>query len=80
MTMLLAAGSGVASACPMCKSALETDSRLPQAYQTSILFMLSVPTAIFSAITWGLVIIARRESQQLEEMNAPQANDDSSST
>ena len=40
--------SGIAQACPSCKSANESDDRRPQAYMASILFMLAMPAAIFA--------------------------------
>lgn len=33
----------VATACPMCKAAAESDPKLPTAFLTSILFMLAMP-------------------------------------
>lgn len=33
----------VASACPMCKAAAESDPKLPNAFMASILFMLAMP-------------------------------------
>jgi len=58
--------TGTVMACPMCKAALEEDSRLPNAYQTSILFMLSVPGTIFTTLGVGLVMLGRREAKALE--------------
>jgi len=58
--------TGTVMACPMCKAALEEDSRLPNAYQTSILFMLSVPGMIFTTLGVGLVMLGRREAKALE--------------
>ncbi len=46
--------SGTAEACPSCKNANATDSRLPLAYQASILFMLSVPAVMCSVLGFGL--------------------------
>ncbi len=40
-----------ASACPMCKLANETDSRLPMAYMYSILFMLGMPATVLSGFS-----------------------------
>lgn len=48
-------------ACPMCKAAVAEDRRLPQAFQTSILFMLSVPAALCGSIVVGMVRLVRRE-------------------
>lgn len=63
---VLALTAESAMACPMCKAALEEDSRLPNAYQTSILFMLSVPGMIFTTLGVGLVMLGRREAKALE--------------
>ena len=41
-------------ACPSCKTANATDSRLPMAYQFSILFMLTVPALMVTGLGVGL--------------------------
>jgi hypothetical protein len=57
-----------ASACPMCKLANESDSRLPQAYMYSILFMMGMPAAIFSGFSVGFWRLSRKAARlQLQE-------------
>ncbi|MDA0835079.1 MAG: hypothetical protein O2955_04850 [Planctomycetota bacterium] len=58
-----------ASACPMCKSANETQSELPRAYQYSILFMLAMPATIFTGIGVGLYRMSKREAEVAERMD-----------
>lgn len=53
--------SSSAEACPSCKTANATDSRLPLAYQASILFMLGVPTVMCSAL--GLALYRLNKAQ-----------------
>lgn len=43
-----------ADACPGCRNVNEKDKHLPMAYQTSILFMLSVPMSLIGGIVFGL--------------------------
>ncbi len=59
-------GMSPANACPMCKAALEEDDMKPMAYQTSILFMLSMPMAIFGTIGLVLVRVNRNETLALQ--------------
>lgn len=59
--------SGTAEACPSCKAANATDSRLPLAYQASILFMLGVPTVLGSV---GGVMLYRLNKAQVAAMEA----------
>lgn len=61
-----------AAACPMCKAALEEDDVQPMAYQTSILFMLSMPMGIFGTIALVLTVLNRKELAALNgtEMTA----------
>ena len=47
VALLVLLPSGSASACPMCAETAASDPLLPQAYMTSILFMLAVPFAMF---------------------------------
>lgn len=56
-----------AMACPMCKAAAEEDDLKPRAYMYSIIFMLVVPGTLFSGITVGLVVMGRREAEDLRE-------------
>lgn len=59
--------SGTAEACPSCKAANATDSRLPMAYQASILFMLGVPTVMCSVLG---VMLYRLNKAQVAAMEA----------
>jgi len=54
-----------ASACPMCKAALDGDDARPRAYMISILFMLSVPLCLFSGLGYGLWRLSREEVERL---------------
>lgn len=44
-----------ADACPGCRNVNEKDKHLPMAYQTSILFMLSVPMSLIGGIVFRVV-------------------------
>ncbi|MDB5391219.1 MAG: hypothetical protein JWM11_6865 [Planctomycetaceae bacterium] len=55
--------AGTADACPSCKNANATDSRLPLAYQASILFMLAVPTTLVSIL--GVMLYRLNKAQVL---------------
>lgn len=59
--------SGTAEACPSCKNANATDTRLPMAYQASILFMLGVPTVMVSVFG---VMLYRLNKAQVAAMEA----------
>lgn len=63
-TMFLCASE--ASACPMCKLALETDDPQPRAYMFSILFMLGMIGSMFAGVTGLLIWLSRRERLVLE--------------
>lgn len=54
----------VADACPMCRTANETDDNLPRAYMYSILFMLFMPAMIFTGFG---VMFYRLSKQQAEQ-------------
>lgn len=58
--------SGTAEACPSCKNANATDTRLPLAYQASILFMLGVPTVMVSAFGVMLYRLNRAQVRAME--------------
>lgn len=58
-----------ASACPMCKAALEEDDARPKAYMYSIIFMLSVPAVMVAGMTGLLFKLSRSEQRVLEEAN-----------
>jgi len=55
-----------ASACPMCKTANETDSALPKAYMLSILFMLAMPATIVSTLGVSLYRMTKRENEYID--------------
>jgi hypothetical protein len=52
-------------ACPMCKYALETDAPEPKAYMISILFMMGMISALFSAVGVLLWWVAKQEKMAL---------------
>lgn len=54
-------------ACPMCKAANEEDDSKPKAYMYSILFMLTVPAALVSGVTFGLFKMSRNEADALRD-------------
>jgi hypothetical protein len=56
-----------ASACPMCKLANESDSRLPRAYMYSILFMLGMPMTVLSGFGIGFWRLSRKAAQLQRE-------------
>jgi len=57
----------VASACPLCKYALESDPNEPTAYMISILFMMGTISALFFAVTGLLWWITRLERKKLTD-------------
>ncbi|MEZ6044441.1 MAG: hypothetical protein R3C11_02425 [Planctomycetaceae bacterium] len=58
----------VASACPMCKQANETDQALPRAYMYSILFMISMPALIFTGFGVKVYQLTKeRDQEQIED-------------
>jgi hypothetical protein len=56
-----------ASACPMCKLANESDSRLPTAYMYSILFMLGMPATVLSGFGIGFWRLSRQAARMQQE-------------
>ncbi|MCA9091859.1 MAG: hypothetical protein KDA68_00100 [Planctomycetaceae bacterium] len=54
-------------ACPSCREANSTHKNLPLAYQTSILFMLSVPMMIFSGFGIGLYRLNKAQEAAVAE-------------
>ncbi|MAT16896.1 MAG: hypothetical protein CMJ46_16675 [Planctomyces sp.] len=54
----------VASACPMCKEANETESALPKAYMYSILFMISMPAIIFTGFGVKFYQLTRERDEE----------------
>ncbi len=74
MSVLLGSGmfSGTAEACPSCKNANAVDTRLPLAYQASILFMLGVPTVMCSIFG---VMLYRLNKAQVRAMEAFETGD-----
>jgi len=59
--------AGEVRACPSCKAANATDANLPRAYQTSIIFMLSVPMVIFSGFGIGLYRLNKAQEAAVAE-------------
>jgi hypothetical protein len=55
-----------ASACPMCKMALETDDPAPRAYMMSILFMMGMIGGIFAGMIGFLYWLSRNERAALD--------------
>ena len=64
---LSAPAASTALACPMCKAANEEDDAKPKAYMYSILFMLTVPAALVSGVTFGLFKMSRNEADALRD-------------
>ncbi len=58
--------SNTAEACPSCKNANATDSRLPLAYQASILFMLGVPAVMCSVLGIGLYRLNKAQEAAMQ--------------
>jgi len=51
-------------ACPGCKTANETESRRPQAYMMSILFMLGMPATIVTGFGFAFYRMSRQSPEQ----------------
>ena len=66
VVLLLGLGVSSAQACPSCKAANETDSRLPKAYMYSILFMLGVPVTMVTGFGIGFYRLSKRQREALE--------------
>lgn len=64
---LSAPAASTALACPMCKAANEEDDAKPKAYMYSILFMLTVPAALVSGVTFSLFKMSRNEAEALRD-------------
>lgn len=60
-----------APACPMCSQANETEDKRPQAYQASILFMMSMPAIIAASFGVGLYRLSRKAAAQNAEFGDP---------
>lgn len=60
---ILSLNPGTADACPSCKAANATDSRLPLAYQASILFMLGVPATLVTSL--GVMLYRLNKAQEI---------------
>ncbi|QDU82858.1 hypothetical protein Pla110_46210 [Polystyrenella longa] len=57
----------MASACPMCKEANETENALPRAYMYSILFMIAMPATIFTGLGWKFYRLTQERDDELPE-------------
>ena len=64
--LTLGPAADVAQACPSCKTANETDSRRPQAYMYSILFMISMPAIVLTGFSIGFYRMSRRQRTALD--------------
>jgi hypothetical protein len=61
----------VATACPLCKEANETNPALPRAYMYSILFMLAVPATVLTGFGIGFYRLSKAaQNAQVDEMPA----------
>lgn len=60
------AGVNTASACPMCKLALETDDPQPKAYMVSILFMMGTIFTLFGVVASFVWWVTKQERRALE--------------
>ncbi len=60
----LVAAPSVATACPNCKTAIESDpnNKQPKAYMYSILFMLSMPAILFGSFGYGLYRLSKKNA------------------
>lgn len=65
MTFVIAQAS-IASACPLCKFALESDPNEPRAYMVSILFMMGMITCMFFAVAGLLWWVTNHEKKKLK--------------
>lgn len=65
-SLIVLTSASSASACPMCKMALETDDPQPKAYMFSILFMLGMIGSMFGGVATLLVWLTRQERLALE--------------
>ena len=69
---ILPAFTSTAAACPNCKAANETDSRLPRAYMYSILFMIGMPATIFTGFGLSFYRMTKN-AQRVAEAAAAEA-------
>ena len=70
----LGPGARPAPACPMCGQANETEDKRPQAYQASILFMMSMPALIAAGFGIGFYRLSRKAAA--EQAGAEHADED----
>ena len=66
MVAMFLTGVNSASACPLCKLAMETDDPQPRAYMISILFMMGTIFTLFGAVSAGVWWLSRQERRSLE--------------
>lgn len=69
--------TSTADACPSCKAANATDTRLPLAYQASILFMLGVPAVMVSALGFGLYRLNKAQVAAMQAFESGEVWNDS---
>ena len=71
LTATLLLGSvQTASACPSCKNGVASDSKLPMAFQMSILFMLGVPATLMTGLGIGLYRMNKVQEEALREFES----------
>lgn len=61
----------VASACPMCKVAAESDPKLPKAFMLSILFMLAMPFTLASCFGVAFYRLSQKMPKDVADQAAP---------
>lgn len=69
-----------ASACPMCKLASESSSRLPRAYMYSILFMMGMPAVVTAGFGIGFYRLSRKAAQMQREALEALSDEDSTNS
>lgn len=62
----LPASQLTAQACPSCKAANESDTRLPTAYMYSILFMLAMPATVFTGFGISFYRLSQKSRREHE--------------
>lgn len=65
LATLVLVHASTASACPMCKYALESDAAEPQAYMVSILFMMGMISTLFASVGGLLWWVSKQEKLAL---------------
>ena len=74
------AATDVASACPMCQEANETDvstgetNHRPRAYMYSILFMLAVPATLFTGFSVSFYRLSKQSQSSADDQSSASSN------